>query len=128
MPWKICLAKITQYFCIGWMLLFLIGGLWATKGDFLSSGGGTTLLGLFPPAIFCLGLYYLEKKQSGLRFPSALLFWFGLIAINLGYYFWVRGMEHWPYGVAALYVVFTLLGLLQALGFSGWVFIKSKRS
>ncbi len=128
MPWKICFAKVTQYFCIGWMAVFLVGGLWATNGHFLSSGAGTTFLGLFPPGIFLLGLLYLSKKKSALFFPSALLFWIGLIAINLGYYFFVRGMEHWPYGVAALYVLFTLFGLIQALGFGGWAFYKSKTS
>lgn len=118
---KLYFARFTQYFCFAWVTYFFLGGLWATNGHFLNSGGGTTFLGLFPPLVFLIGFLYLEKNKSTHFFTSAVIFWVGLVIVNLGYQFWVRGMEHWPFGLAVLYVFFTFIAILQTIALCGYV-------
>jgi hypothetical protein len=95
-------------------LLLFIGGLIGTSGNLLAAGGGATVFGLLPFLIFFGGLFYLKRKNSRYFYHSALVFWLCL-AVSLGLFFaFVRGMDHWPFGLAFLFILFGLFSLLQA--------------
>ena len=102
---------------LAFFLVLFIGGLIGSGGNILAAGGGATVFGLLPFIVFFGSLFFLRRRNSRYFFHSAIVFWLCLAA-SIGLYFsYVKGMDHWPYGLAFIFLLFGLVSLIQAATF-----------
>jgi len=117
MDFKNVISKSALVASALWIIVVFVGSLIATGGKILLSGGGATIFSYIPALVFFLSLYFLEKNKSKYFLHSALVFWFCVLVSAALIVVFVSKMDHWPFGVAAVYILFGLVALVQALVF-----------
>jgi hypothetical protein len=115
---KTCITK--SAFCVSmvWLIYTFTASMILTGGKFWLSGGGATMLSYVPASFFAFIIYRLEKYESKYSWMSGSIFWICLFSSILIFTTVVVDMEHWPYGLAFIFLCFTLVSTLQAVAFS----------
>ena len=107
------LSKSALIVCLCSFLYLLFGSLIATGGKFWMSGGGATMFAYLPLLLFTYSFYSLEKNKSKYQLIFSISFWLVIALSSFYLKYHVFKMDHWPYGVAMIYLMLTLVSLIQ---------------